>query len=189
MIRWLTREVGDRAESEGANNPPPDMEAPQCSCKPSRFPRNLRARAPPEYFQARNTPSGQLNFLSFARKKQNKRFRKMHFSSFLLFWYQKMRVNILIKPIFPNSRFSAVRNLDSTFSHTWPFKLTRTCIRNTVKYNNEWNKCITFGGKLESPTPTSLVILPYSLPNSSVDRGALSLWGSHPLGAPLKPSS
>ena len=42
----------------------------------------------------------------------------MHFSSFLLFWQHKMRFNILVKPIFPNYRFSAIRNLDFTFSHT-----------------------------------------------------------------------
>ena len=26
-------------------------------------------------------------------------------------------------------------------------------IRNSVKYNSEWNKWTTFGGKLESPAP------------------------------------
>ena len=57
-------------------------------------------------------------FCHLTEEKHNKRFRKMHFYSFLLFSYQKIRFNILVKPIFPNSRFSAIRNLDFTFSHT-----------------------------------------------------------------------
>ena len=65
-------------------------------------------------------------------------------------------------------------------AHGWPqvgFKATegtewywRTCIRNTANYNSEWNKWTTFGGKLESPAPPSLVLLPCSVLNSSVDR-------------------